>query len=232
MIAAVSFGLLGLAFWQAPEAPDVKDRPAPAAAATDHQDAKERPPVDAAPAQPDTPPAPMVVTRLHVHAIGTSGHDVHVACSASGKFELRLPMAIPRGRCSASGKVRIADDFKPSAEVMHAATGKLMASLKLTTAEEDAILKATKRFSHVEVKAMAFSPDGNTLAVGIRALDRSSYLVQEPANCFAYWTMKSPGSPTKRTPENWKALQAGHRQCHFDRVLTGWIAPGNLRSVV
>lgn len=51
-------------------------------------------------------------------------------------------------------------------EIFDPATGKSVVVVQLTTKDEDAILAKTRRDPYFEVKALAFSPDGKTLAVG------------------------------------------------------------------
>ena len=67
---------------------------------------------------------------------------------------------LPRARHPRTG------DWKPSAEILDAETGKTLVSLKLVTDEEDTLLKTIKIDGLFQVSAMAFSPDASVLAVG------------------------------------------------------------------
>ena len=88
----------------------------------------------------------------------TTGQSVNtIACSPDGKL-----IAIANGNPT----FPLRDGWKPAAEILDAESGNTVVSLKLTTDDEDTLLDATERDPHFEVKALAFSPDGNMVAVG------------------------------------------------------------------
>jgi WD40 repeat protein len=77
-----------------------------------------------------------------------------LACSADGTL-----IAIAHG----GQTFPFRDNWKGSPEILNAETGKTVVSLQLTTNDEDTLLKHVPTF---EVEALAFSPDGNVVAIG------------------------------------------------------------------
>src|SRR5262249_10722427 len=142
--------------------------------------------------------------RIHNLAALTTGHDVTIACSADGK-RIAVANGNPTMVLETSRRSRVADNWKPSADILDAGTGKTVVSLKLATADEDAILAATERVSHFEATALAFSPDGKLIAVGtnigqVKLFDaRSGDLVRALDDDVAR-------RADRKAPENWKAL--------------------------
>ncbi len=155
-------------------------------------------------AQPDSQPktaddAPRRLNQL------TTGHGIKLACSADGKL-IAVANGNPTRIAQVGGTSRVAGAWKPTADILNVETGKSVVSLKLTTADEDALLAETGRVPPVEVTALAFSPDGSVVAVGtsvgqvklfrartgelIRSLD------DEPARLA-----------DKRTPKNLQSLR-------------------------
>ena len=164
MIAAVGLSLLGIVLWPASKVPDSSAPPS-----TTGAPAAE---LQAAAAQPK---ATEVMPRLvHRFANVTTGHNVKIACSADGK-RIAIANANPTIIHDTSTRGRVADNWKPTVHILDAETGKTVVSLKLTTAEEDAVLAKTERVSHVETTALAFSPDG--LSGGRRDKYRSGQTV-------------------------------------------------------
>jgi hypothetical protein len=88
-----------------------------------------------------------------------------IACSADGKL-IAVANDGPTVNMLEGGKRTVVDNWMPSVEILNAETGKTVVSLKLTTADEDTVLAQTERVPDFEVRALAFSPDGNVLAVG------------------------------------------------------------------
>lgn len=88
----------------------------------------------------------------------TTGEPVKtIACSPDGKR-----IAIANGNPT----FPVGDGWKRSVEILDAETGKSVVALQVTTEEENAALTATEGLPHFEVGPLAFSPDGNVLAVG------------------------------------------------------------------
>ena len=88
-----------------------------------------------------------------------------IACSADGKL-IAVANGNPTFILQENGRSRVVDDWKPSVEILDAETGKPVVLLKLTTSVEDALFAAAERVPDFEVEALAFSPDGNVVAVG------------------------------------------------------------------
>ena len=128
-----------------------------------------------------------------------------IACSADGKL-IAAANGNPTFLLMTNGISRLKDNWEPTVEIFDGETGKPIVSLKLRTAEEDAVLAATERVFHFEVTALAFSADGSSLAVGtsigqVKLFDpRTGELIQvlddEPARLAA-----------KEAPDNWKVMK-------------------------
>ncbi|MHB1037697.1 MAG: WD40 domain-containing protein [Pirellulales bacterium] len=131
----------------------------------------------------------------------TTGASVTtIACSEDGKL-----IAIANGNPTFIGS-RVKDNWKPSAEILDAGTGKTVVSLKLTTAEEDAVLAATERVSHFEVKALAFSPDGNIVAVGT-SIGQVKLFNARTGELVRSLDDEKAKLADKKTPEKWRSLR-------------------------
>ncbi len=98
--------------------------------------------------------------RMHRFAALTTGRNIKAACSADGKL-LAIVNGNPTMIMMGGGRSKAADNWQPAVKILNAETEKTVASLKLTTADEDAVLTGTDRVSHLEATALAFSPDGS-----------------------------------------------------------------------
>jgi WD40 repeat protein len=195
MIAALGLGLLGMVLWQALEGPDANQSPStPGAAAAEAQPAESQPKATAA-----------MPRRVHHFAGLTKGNSVKIAYSADGRL-IALANGNPTMTMQEGGTSRVNDNWKPSADILDAETGKTVVSLKLTTADLDAVLAATERVSHIEATALAFSPDGNVVAVGtsIGQVKLYSTRTGELVRSLDDLAVKLAD---KETPENWKPLR-------------------------
>jgi serine/threonine-protein kinase len=105
---------------------------------------------------------------------------------------------------SADGKL-IALAHESAARILDAATGDVKLSLKLTTAEEDAVLAATEHMNHSQVAGLAFSAAGDVLAVGTSIGQVKLY---NPLTGDLIRTIDDPESrlADKETPANWKPM--------------------------
>jgi serine/threonine protein kinase/WD40 repeat protein len=134
-----------------------------------------------------------------------TGHNVTIAYSADGKL-----IAIANGNPSiiheSNRKSRVADNWKPSVKILDAETGKTVASLVLTTAEEDAVLAATERVSHIEATALEFSPDGSFVAVGT-SIGQVKLYNARTGELIKVLDDEAAKIADKETPENWKPLR-------------------------
>ena len=82
--------------------------------------------------------------RVRRFAAVTTGNDVKIAFSADGG-RIAVANANPTLIMQVGGTSRVSGDWKPSADVLDAETGKIVVSLMLTTADEDAVLAATEQ---------------------------------------------------------------------------------------
>ena len=113
--------------------------------------------------EPPSKTATSVPKRLRHFAIGESVRTI--ACSADGT-QIAIANGSPTLIMQSDGRSRVKDDWRPSADILDAETGAILASLQLATVDEAVVLDATERVSHFEVTALAFSPDGAAVAVG------------------------------------------------------------------
>jgi WD40 repeat protein len=167
---------------------------------SDHANPPAAPATPAPTSEPETTTAASKLTRDF-----TTGASVRtIALSADGKLVAIAsggPSSIKQGNGTSTAK----DDRRPSAEILDAKTGETVASLKLTTDEENAVLAATERVSQFEIKALALSPDGNVVAVGtsvgqVKLFDaRTGELVRSLDD-------EAAKLADKETPESWKSL--------------------------
>ncbi len=142
--------------------------------------------------------------RLHQFTDLTTGHDVTIACSADGKL-IALANGNPTLIMLGGGRSKVADGWKPSVDILDAETGKIVATLKLTTADEDTVLAATERISHVEATALAFSPDGSMVAVGT-SIGQVKFYNTMGGELARTLDDKPSRLADKQTPDHWKTL--------------------------
>ena len=98
-----------------------------------------------------------------------------IACSPDGKLiavgnegpTMFMASRTAMGSRPGMGRRKMDDNWQPAVKIFDADTGRnRIVSLDLITGEEDTVLAASELHPHFEVKALAFSPDGNVLAVG------------------------------------------------------------------
>jgi len=199
IVMTATFGLLlGLVLWQAAEAPDTNEpRSTPGSAAAQTQPAEPR--------AKTTEVMPRRVRRFTPAPSVKAPHSVTIAYSADGKL-----IAIANGRptmiMQRGGKRRVKDNWKPSADILDAETGKTIVSLRLSTDDEDAVIAATERVSHFEVKALAFSPDGSVVAVGT-SIGQVKLFNARTGELVRSLDDEQAKLADKRTPKNWQSLR-------------------------
>ena len=88
-----------------------------------------------------------------------------IACSPDGKL-IAVGNDQPTMIMMQTPPSKVADNWQPMVEILNAETGTPIATLKLISKEEEAILAETQRAPYFEVNALAFSPDSTALAVG------------------------------------------------------------------
>ena len=142
---------------------------------------------------------------VHRFANLTTGHNVKIACSPDGK-RIAIANANPTIIHDTSTSSRVADNWKPAVHILDAETGKTVVSLKLTTAEEDAVLAKTERVSHMETTGLAFSPDGLLVAVGTSIGQVKLYSTLN-GELMRSLDDEKARLADKETPANWKSLR-------------------------
>ncbi len=156
-----------------------------------------------APAAPASAPSTPGTARVDHFKTGASVRTI--ACSADGNL-VAVAHGGPTLALLENGRSAVKDNWKPAAEILGARTGKTVVVLKLTTADEDAVLGATERVSHFEVTALAFSPDGKVVAVGTSIGQVKLYDARTGA-LLRLLDDHAGKLADKETPENWTALE-------------------------
>ena len=134
-----------------------------------------------------------------------------VACSEDGKL-VAFANGNPTMIMLENGRSRVKDNWKPSVEILDARTGKTVAVLKLTTIAEDALLG-----DHFEVTALAFSPDGEVVAVGT-SIGQVKLYDTHTGEGLRLLDDRVGKLADIKTPESLKSV-AGHGERRFARVL-------------
>ncbi|MBW3540422.1 MAG: protein kinase [Planctomycetes bacterium] len=142
--------------------------------------------------------------RVHYFTTGAAGNSVKIAYSADGKL-IAIANGDPTRILQTKGTSRVKDNWKPSAEILDAGTGKTLVSLELSIDDEDAVLAATQRVSHFEVTALAFSPDGNVLAVGT-SIGQTKLYNARTGELVRSLDDEQARLSDKETPQNWSSL--------------------------
>ena len=142
-----------------------------------------------------------------LHQIKTDSKITTLAISPDGK-RIAVANGNPTQIMQTDGNSRVKENWKPTVEVLEAESGQSIVSLQLSEPEESAILAATPRISHVEATALAFSPDGNFVAVGtsigqVKLFDASN------GSLHSTFDDEAPRVADKETPDNWKPLVRG-----------------------
>ncbi|MHB1034654.1 MAG: protein kinase domain-containing protein [Pirellulales bacterium] len=135
------------------------------------------------------------VKRLH--HFQTADRVKAIACSPDGRR-----IAIAYGNPT----FPLRKGWKPTAEVLDAATGKTIVSLKLTTDQEDVVLAATEGVPHWEVESLAFSPDGKVVAVGT-GLGQVKLFNAKTGEIAQSLDDEKAKLAEKKTPEKFKSLK-------------------------
>ncbi|PHS03151.1 MAG: hypothetical protein COA78_18825 [Blastopirellula sp.] len=126
-----------------------------------------------------------------------------IAYSADGKW-IAVANGSPAVVLKADGTSRVKEDWKPLAQLLHAETGRTF-PLKITTAEVDAVLAETPQFSHVEVTALAFSPDGKFVALGT-SIGQVKLFDTQKGKYLSLLSDEQGNQADHETPESWKSI--------------------------
>lgn len=145
-------------------------------------------------------------TRLNQFA--TAFPVQRLACSPDGKL-IAVTNGSPTFILQTTNTSRLADDWKPRVEVLDGQSGKSLASLKLSTAEEDAVLAATERVFHFEVTGLAFSPDAQVLAVGT-SIGQVKLFRAQTGELVRTLDDRAARLADKATPDAWQPMQRAH----------------------
>ena len=105
-----------------------------------------------------------------------------------------------------NGKSEVADNWKPSVDILDGETGKVVVSLKLTTADEDAVLAATERISHIEATAPRILARWKLVAVGTSIGQLKLYSAQT-GELLRSLDDEATRLADKETPQNWKSFK-------------------------
>lgn len=128
-----------------------------------------------------------------------------IAYSPDGK-RIAIGNGPPTWIARTIGGSRIKGDWKPSVEILDAATGKATVSLRLSTANEDKVIAGTERVSHFEVGALKFSPDGTLLAVGT-SIGQVKLFDVRTGEVVRSLDDENAKLADEKTPADWKSLR-------------------------
>jgi WD40 repeat protein len=127
------------------------------------------------------------------------GHDLTVACTAGGT---RIAVA-NRSPTFRGGNVE--EGWEPLVDILDAVTGDTIASPTLATKEELTALSMAERVSHFEVTALAFSPDGKTLAVGT-SIGQVKLFNAETGEFIRSFDDEAARLADRESPKSWQSL--------------------------
>jgi len=134
----------------------------------------------------------------------TTGHSIHVACSADGKL-IAVANGNPTRILQVGGTSRLKGNWKATVDILDAATEKTVVSLQVTGAAEEAALSAIPRMTHAEGTALAFSPAGDAIAVGT-SIGQVKLFDPRTGKLILSLDDSSARLADKDTPESWKPL--------------------------
>ena len=142
-----------------------------------------------------------------------------IACSPDGKLiavgnegpTMFMASRTAMGSRPGMGRRKMDDNWQPAVKIFDADTGRnRIVSLDLITGEEDTVLAASELHPHFEVKALAFSPDGNVLAVGT-SIGQVKLFSTRTGEWVRSLDDEKGKLAEKKAPEKWKSLRRAMR---------------------
>jgi serine/threonine protein kinase/WD40 repeat protein len=127
-----------------------------------------------------------------------------IAGSPDGK-QFAVANGNPTRILMTGGASRLKGDWKPTVEIMALDSEKEIA-LKLVADEENAVIAGTERVSHIEATALAFSPDGNMLAIGT-SIGQVKFFDARTGEFARSLDDKGARLADPETPESWKVVE-------------------------
>jgi WD40 repeat protein len=130
-----------------------------------------------------------------------------VAASENGEL-VAVANTSPTLILQVDGTSRVQGEWKPLVEVRDAVTGGVVANLQITSEQEDTILAATKRDSHVEVTAVALSPDARFVAVGT-SIGQLKLFNARSGELVRSFDDQQSRLADEETPDSWREIPRG-----------------------
>ena len=125
---------------------------------------------------------------------------------------------------SPDGKLLAVANDSPAVQIVDVTSGDIALTLKLSTAEEDAVLAATEHMNRFAVTALAFSPVGDVLVVGT-SIGQVKLYNAKTGELLRRSTIRSRGWPTRKrrkTGSRWFARSAVSDRWRFRPMADWW----------
>jgi WD40 repeat protein len=142
--------------------------------------------------------------RVRRFAIDAAGNQTTIAYSPDG-YRVAVAAGNPTRILQTAGTSRVKGEWRPVVEILDAASGESVATLRLTSDEENGVIAATERITHVEATALAFSRDGKVLGVGTN-IGQVKLFDAATGKLVRALDHQEPRLAAEEAPENWRPI--------------------------